>query len=72
VMVKKATAKTKRSSAKAKAATEKKAGAKGHKLVVVESPAKARTISRMLGKAIRSGPPWGTSGTCPRSGWAWT
>ena len=53
MMVKKATAKTKRSSAKAKAATEKKAGAKGHKLVVVESPAKARTISRMLGKSYQ-------------------
>jgi hypothetical protein len=38
-MVKKATAKTKKSSAKAKATTRGKAGVKGHKLVIVESPA---------------------------------
>jgi DNA topoisomerase-1 len=48
-MAKKAT--VSKSPAKAKAAGKKKAGAKGHKLVIVESPAKARTISRMLGRS---------------------
>jgi DNA topoisomerase-1 len=48
-MVKKAS--VKKSKAKARTAGKKKTGAKGHKLVVVESPAKARTISRMLGRS---------------------
>ena len=48
-MVKKTAAR--KSPAKAGTAGKKKARAKGQKLVIVESPAKARTISRMLGSS---------------------
>ena len=45
-------------------------------LVIVESPAKARTIERYLGEDYRSSPRTATSGTCrrtrARASWAWT
>ena len=40
-------------------------------LVIVESPAKAKTIERYLGPGYGSSPPTATSATCPRS-WART
>ena len=42
------------------------------KLVIVESPAKAKTIGKYLGKDYEVTASMGTSGTCPSPSWAST
>ena len=40
-------------------------------LVIVESPAKARTIEKYLGSDYKVVASMGTCATCPRARWAW-
>ena len=41
-------------------------------LVIVESPAKARTIEKYLGNHYQVVASMGTCVTCPRAPWVWT
>ena len=54
----------------AKRTTKKTEAKPGTKLVIVESPAKAKTIGKYLGRGYTVTASMGISGTCPPARWA--
>lgn len=54
----------------AKRTTKKTEAKPGTKLVIVESPAKAKTIGKYLGRGYTVTATWASIGSCPPARWA--